>query len=127
MKKQGTFTLIFIAAVFCSLTIGFYLGRNYSGSPVTVSSLSGAQTTVIAAQPVEQASSTITSPTLININTADMQTLMELPGIGETISRNIIAYRNAHGPFSSLEGLLDVDGIGQGRLEEILDLVTVGG
>jgi len=48
----------------------------------------------------------------IHINTATMEQLMELPGIGESKAKAIIAYREQHGKFSSIEGLRNVKGIG---------------
>jgi len=49
---------------------------------------------------------------LIHINTATMEQLMDLPGIGESKAKAIIAYREQHGKFSSIEGLRKVKGIG---------------
>ena len=49
----------------------------------------------------------------VNINTADETELAQLPGLGVTTARRIIDHRREHGPFTSLEGLLDVPGIGQ--------------
>ncbi len=64
---------------------------------------------------------------LVNINTADAETLMGLPGIGEVKAAAIIAYREEHGPFQYPEELLNVSGIGEGILEDLLDYVTTGG
>ena len=50
---------------------------------------------------------------------------MTLPGIGEKIALNIISYREENGPFQSLAELLNVDLIGEKRLEAILDLITI--
>lgn len=52
---------------------------------------------------------------------------MALPGIGEVLARRILAYRDQNGSFSTVEELLNVDGIGKKRLEEIWDLITIGG
>jgi len=62
---------------------------------------------------------------LININTADLDTLISLPGIGPALARRIIAYRNAHGPFASVQALVDIPGIGTRNIEEFAHLVTV--
>jgi competence protein ComEA len=61
----------------------------------------------------------------INLNTATIEQLDTLPGIGEVTARKIIAYRSAHGPFESVESLLDVPGIGEAKLAAIADFVTV--
>jgi len=61
----------------------------------------------------------------LNINTATAVELEALPRIGPTIAENIIAYREAHGPFRSVDDLLDVPLIGPTTLETLKDLVTV--
>ena len=55
----------------------------------------------------------------ININSADAETLTrELKGIGATKAKAIVAYREAHGPFTSVDELLEVKGIGAATLEK---------
>ena len=63
----------------------------------------------------------------VNINTADAETLTALPGIGEVLAERIVAYRREYGPFPTVYGLMNVKGIGEKRMEAILDLITVGG
>ncbi len=63
-------------------------------------------------------------PQKVNINTASAAELETLPGIGPTLAANIIAYRQANGPFTTPESLLDVPGIGPSRLEQIQDRVV---
>lgn len=54
----------------------------------------------------------------VNINTADAQTIASsLKGIGQAKAEAIISHREAHGPFKSLEDLLQVKGIGEKTLE----------
>ena len=67
-----------------------------------------------------------TVPTLVNINTADADALMSLPGIGEVKAAAIIAYRETYGPFTSFEALLNVKGIGQSTLEGLREHITLG-
>jgi len=55
----------------------------------------------------------------ININTADKETLLRLPGIGEKTAQNIIDLRNERGKFTSLEELIDVKGIGISKFNKI--------
>lgn len=63
---------------------------------------------------------------LLNINTATVDQLVELPGIGDVRAQAIVDYRNQNGLFSSVDGLLAVDGISEGVLEGLRPLVTVG-
>ena len=66
-----------------------------------------------------------TGTTLVNVNSAPAEELETLPGIGEVLAQAIISYREEHGPFTSVDQLEDVSGIGPATLEEIRDLVTV--
>jgi competence protein ComEA len=62
---------------------------------------------------------------LVNINTATAPELELLPGIGPSLAQAIVSYRESHGLFHEIEGLLDVPGIGPAKLEQIRGLVTV--
>jgi competence protein ComEA len=56
---------------------------------------------------------------IVNINTADATALEALPGVGEVIAAAIVQYRTENGPFTSVDQLEDVSGIGPSTLEEI--------
>ncbi len=62
---------------------------------------------------------------LININTATKAELVSLEGIGEVLADRIIAYRETNGPFQTPQDLMNVRGIGEGKLSAILDKITV--
>jgi len=68
----------------------------------------------------------VTTAGLIDINQATATELEMLPGIGPTMAANIVAYREANGPFATIEAIMDVPGIGEGRFAEMKDLITVG-
>ena len=61
----------------------------------------------------------------ININTAPAAKLESLPGIGPSLAKKIVEFRETHGPFLKVEDLLNVSGIGPAKLEEIQDLITI--
>ena len=63
---------------------------------------------------------------LVNINTASLEELDALPGIGKTTAQKIIAYREENGPFERIEDIVNVSGIGTATFEDIKDLITVG-
>ena len=61
----------------------------------------------------------------IDVNRAEPWLLEALPGIGEVLAQRIIDYRSQNGPFKTIEGLLQVNGISEGTLEKIRDYITV--
>jgi competence protein ComEA len=63
---------------------------------------------------------------LVDINTASVQDLDALPGIGEVLANRIVDYREANGPYSTVDELAQVDGISPRMVETLRPLVTVG-
>jgi comEA protein len=61
----------------------------------------------------------------ININSATQEELQALPGIGPAIAGRIIAYRTAHGQFTSVDNIADVKGIGPRTVERIRPFIVV--
>lgn len=121
MKKHSIYLLITIEVLLLALMLGFFLGRNSADSPIQISKLPSAT----ASPPAE--SSTEETLGLININTADVEQLQQLPGIGEVLAQRIVDYREENGPFVSISELTNVSGIGLDRLDQIMDYITLGG
>ncbi len=61
----------------------------------------------------------------VNINTATVEELQTVDGIGESKAKNIVAYRNQIGSYSSLDELKNIDGIGDKLFEQISPYLTV--
>ena len=70
---------------------------------------------------------TMASDARVDINTAGLDDLMTLPGIGEVRAQAILDDREANGPYRYPENLIRVKGIGEGILGQILDQITAGG
>lgn len=134
---------VLITATLLSLAVGFFWGRS-TARPAVVVEAAKPQETLFAAEvsetafpeplPVssgkpETAPAAEESPGVsgvININSADTEALTGLPGIGEVLAQRIVDYRTAHGAFSSVEDLLNVEGIGDKKLEAIQNLIELG-
>ncbi|OBJ48057.1 ComEA family DNA-binding protein [Mycobacterium sp. 1423905.2] len=95
-----------------------------SGQPPTL----GSSVSTGAAGPAPATSGTSSKPKpgqSVDLNTATVEQLDALPGIGPVTAAAIVAWRQAHGRFSSVDQLADVDGIGAARLDKLRALVRV--
>ena len=115
MKNQGVMILLIVMIIFASILIGFFLGRNTGREPIQISKLPETTSPSDATQ----------SANKININTADLDALQEIPGIGAVLAQRIIDYRNENGPFQTVTELTAVSGIGLERLNQIMEYITV--
>ncbi|RDU23986.1 helix-hairpin-helix domain-containing protein [Anaerosacchariphilus polymeriproducens] len=62
---------------------------------------------------------------VVNLNTATLEQLMTIPGIGQNKADSIIAYREEHGSFHAVEDIMNIPGIKEGVLKKIKDYITV--
>jgi len=104
------------------------LAPGRSDAPPPRSPDRGAQTGVHAEQPRPGASPARFQSSIVgtlNLNTADAERLQALPGIGPALAEGIVAYRQEHGPFQTVEDLLQVPGIGPKRWERMRHAIRV--
>lgn len=66
-----------------------------------------------------------TTKSKVNINTATVQELDTLPGIGESTAQKIIKYRKEKGKFMKIEDIKEVSGIGESKFEKIKDMICI--
>lgn len=79
-----------------------------------------------AAPPPSNGSAPDSPAEKININTASVEELDKLPGIGPVIAKAIIDYRTKNGPFKQIEDINAVKGIGDALFEKVKEQITVG-
>ena len=116
MKKSAFWIIILLFMIGFALLAGLFIGRVTSGDRIHLEKHEGPS----------GSTETTKGNGLIDINTADISTLTMLPGIGETLAKRIIAYRDEHGPYTDVEQLLNVAGIGETKLENIIDYIKIG-
>lgn len=124
MKNTSVSILGWVCLLLAAFLLGMFIGRNVAGGPI--------QTSVLTPQSPEKTPASSAAPGTsqgqkVNINTASLQELMTLDGIGETYAQRIIDYRTANGPFTDISQLKNVSGIGDKRYDAIKDFITVGG
>jgi competence protein ComEA len=98
------------------------------GQQLTIPSQAGAGATPEGGAPftvVPTVGASTPTGDLININTASVEELDALPGIGPTTAQNIVDYRTQHGPFQHIEDIMNVPGIGPATFDSIQNLITV--
>lgn len=61
----------------------------------------------------------------VNLNTADINKLKTIPGVGESTAKKIIEYRTSKGPFRKIEDLMKVGGIGKGKFERMKGQIKI--
>lgn len=128
MRKRKIPALLLVTIAFFAFTLGFFLGRMQDANSVNVSvpyALLTSPTQEEQADETTEETPLVSFP--ISINQADKEEFMALPGIGDVLAERILAYRRENGDFQSPEELLNVEGIGKKRLEEIIDFITIGG
>lgn len=135
IAEKAVIGITLLAAAF---TIGFFAGRSggevfvvetekeaFQVSDSVAYSSGNAGTSEVAEEDAEDVPQESGSDGLININTANSELLQTLPGIGQKIAGQIIAYREKNGDFAIIDEIMDVDGIGEKIYENIEAMITV--
>ena len=113
-KTNGLRALLALCLAAILFAAAFFLGRaSVSRIPVVETQRPA------AAQPAE------TAEGRLNLNTATREELLALPQVGGTLADRILEYRAQYGKFVTVEELSDVEGIGEGLMQQLRGLVYV--
>ena len=126
VKENKTGVIVFcVLVLITAFGLGYFAGHTAERNTVQINTVPSA--TVDASQEAETPPQqpVLTGP--VNINTAGESELQSLPGIGPALASRIVDYRSTHGPFQSIEQIKNVEGIGDGRYEELRYRITTGG
>lgn len=115
MKKSGVI-MVAITAAFLCVILGLFIGRQAPDNRISLY-----HSDDIVGGTVSENSG------LVDINTASLDELMLLPGLGETLALRVIAYRDENGPFQRPEDICKVSGIGSKTFAKFEKYITVGG
>ena len=138
IDKAGK-VIIAISIAFIIFAVGMFIGNRSVGEGIYVKTEKSGEADNTAGSGAEQdkaidADDTYDEPEKspentisdkININTAGIDELIELPGIGDTLAQRIVAYRKEHGRFDNIGDIMDVKGIGEAKFNAIRDLITI--
>ena len=120
--------LLAMTLVFLLLTGAIFVLRSRSGGAEYVvrnETMRAAAEETPPASVLEEEPPVPSAENPLNINMADAAALDTLPGIGPVLAGRIVEYRSTHGAFSKKEGLMLVEGIGEGIYGDLRDVITV--
>ena len=127
VKAPGVYELPGGSRAFLAIEMAGGLLPEAAGEAVNQASLlqDGQQLYVPYEGEAESLSAGEVSDGRVDLNTADVEELMTLPGIGEARAADIIAYREEHGEFASIEEIKNVSGIKDAAFEKMKDKIKV--
>ena len=115
--------VIFIALFFCAIVVGYNAFYNSPINLYQVYYVDNAdeieQNSSVIIIDEEEENSLLLEDLMININTATVDELIELPGIGDVMAGRIIEYREIHAGFSDINEIKNISGIGEITFEAI--------
>lgn len=113
-KTNGLRALLALCLAALLFAAAFFLGR-----------ASVSHTLVVETQRPAAAQAVPSADSRLDLNTATREQLLKLPQVGEALADRILAYRAQYGKFVTVEQLTDVEGIGEGLLQQLRGLVYV--
>lgn len=123
MQKQQPNRKVLLLLATLAVLAGIVWGALFLIAPIWQP---GTPVAYMAALPQTEAAAESTPTQLVDLNTADAETLQTLPGIGPAKAAAIIAYREEHGPFAALQDVANVPGISEQMTEKWAGLAQTG-
>lgn len=125
MKKSAIALMLSLTLAFATFVAGFYVGRNYNHSSIQISGIPKAthspSNTTQHSTTVPATLDETTRQLMAAINEATLEQLDAVANIGQVMAQKILDYRKQYGDFEKPEDLLNVSGIGEKTLQDILD------
>ncbi len=119
---QETKALIFLVA---ALLVGTGLTLYKRTHPQFAPELVPLGREAVVSTNAQEQSDPVADARLLNINQATAEELQLLPGLGPSLSRRVVSYREAHGGYAKIEDIMQVDGIGPKTFQRIRDCISV--
>ena len=118
--KKAKWIIVGITSIFMCLLVGIFIGRNSVKGTYSVDY-------VLESKSQKSENHTVVEDGRIDLNSASLEQLQLLPGVGQSTAQQIIDYRLAHNGFTSIEELMNIKGIGEKKFEQIKQYIKIGG